>query len=161
MNSPASSAIKQAACTRFTCRKTCALEVVDGLLRDAGSVRGEEVDGLLDFRWVLRHREDAEATLALFCQLRRAMEERHYLAFYRVRRWLENQIEVFVRLHPKGQELRAPLKLDFYCVEAIRHHSLRNAGPQVGHVAVPRVRFAFRPSGVVETDSLPVCPEEA
>jgi hypothetical protein len=77
-------------CTVGTCRLKCSLEVVDELLSTPGAVTGDEVDLLLDFRSLLRARRDAEATLRLFCDLRRRLEQRHYLAFYRLRRWLEN-----------------------------------------------------------------------
>jgi hypothetical protein len=132
-------------CTVATCRRGCALEVVDGLLCETGTVRGEEVDALLDLRWLLRHREDAEATLFLFCQLRRAMEERYYLAFYRLRRWLEHHIEVNVFLHGGASERKVSLKLDRYCIEAIRHQCLQSALEPAERLSRTRVRFVFRP----------------
>src|SRR5688572_9129416 len=98
MNSPDTAVCAHSKCTFSNCRGTCALEVIDELLRTQGSVRGEEVDALLDLRCMLRRQEDAEAALTLFCGLRRTMEERHYLSFYRLRRWLENQIEASVRI---------------------------------------------------------------
>lgn len=131
-------------CLPATCRVACALEVIDGLLRAAGAVRGEEVDSLLDLRWVLRERTDAEAALALFCQLRRSMEERHYLAFYRLRRWLQNHIEVNVRLRVDDSGRTVGLKLERYCVEAIRHQCLHAGRAQGEPVKTPRVTFAFR-----------------
>src|SRR5688500_1519454 len=102
MKQPADCTPGEEVCSPVSCRNTCALEVVDGLLRAAGSVRGDEVDGLLDLRWLLHQWKNAETTLSVFCQLRRSMEDRHYLAFYRLRRWLENHIEVTVQASHGG-----------------------------------------------------------
>ena len=87
-----------AVCTALTCRWRCALEVIDELLgspRDR--VSGEEVDLLLDLRWQLGRRQEPETALRLFCDLRIRMENRHYLAFFRIRRWLENHLVAAVR----------------------------------------------------------------
>ena len=75
------------------CRWRCALEVIDELLGHAHTVTGEEADLLLDLRWKLGKSEDAEGALRLFCDLRLRMEQRHYLAFFRIRRWLEKNME--------------------------------------------------------------------
>lgn len=144
MNSPDTALCAHSKCTFSNCRGTCALEVIDELLRTQGSVRGEEVDALLDLRWMLRRQEDAEAALALFCQLRRTMEERHYLSFYRLRRWLENQIEAIVRIVRGAPERRVALKLNWYCLEAIRFQCLHSAKKVGEAVLAPRVRFGFR-----------------
>src|SRR5690606_31943329 len=128
------------ACTPGNCRLGCSLEIIDTLLRSQGTVRGDEVDMLLDLRWFLHHRENCEDALALFCQLRVAMEERHYLAFYRLRRWLENHIQVSVRTISET-ELSIRLKLDRYCIEAVRHHCVRSTIPM--GTPSPRARFVF------------------
>ena len=85
-------------CSPTTCLDTCALQVIDGLLAACGTVRGEEVDALLDLRSLLRRREDRVAAIALFSRLRRSMEARHYLAFYRLRRWMDNHFDSKVEL---------------------------------------------------------------
>lgn len=132
-----------APCAPATCRRGCAIEVVDGLLRTPGAVTGEEADLLLDFRSLLRRREDAEATLRLFCDLRRRLEQRHYLEFFRLRRWLENHLGSEARVCPAAPAQAAPLRLDFFCVEAIRRAALcRALGPGTP-VLRPRVEFRF------------------
>lgn len=130
-------------CQAETCRSGCSLEVIDSLLRASGSVRGDEVDALLDLRSLLRRRQDAdaEAVLAAFCPLRRAMEARHYLAFYRLRRWLENHMEVHVHLAAEEGERVVPLRLERYCLEAVRVHSIQG---ELGPTARGRVEFRFR-----------------
>jgi hypothetical protein len=133
----------QQPCTPALCRRTCGLEVVDALLRESGDVRGEEVDSLLDLRSLLRRRENAEAALAVFCQLRRTMEERHYLGFYRLRRWLENQVEVAFAAFRGAPERRLPLRLSGYCLEAVRSTCLLAALQSGEKILAPRVRFHF------------------
>jgi hypothetical protein len=131
-------------CTPAICRVECALQVIDSLLRAAGNVRGEEVDELLDLRCLIRRRQDAEAALTLFCQLRRTMEEGHYLAFYRLRRWFENQVLAGVRLRPGVPERRIPLKLDRYCMEAVRSHCLLSVLQPREPLLASRVEFLYR-----------------
>lgn len=127
-------------------RRACAIEVVDGLLRTPGAVTGEEADLLLDFRSLLRRREDAEGTLRLFCDLRRRLEPRHYLEFFRLRRWLESQLVSEARACPAAPAHAAAVKLDFFCVEALRRAALcRALGPGTP-VLRPRVQFRFVPA---------------
>lgn len=140
-NSPTSVSVNAAS---TQCRRTCALEVIDSLLREIGGVRGDEVDALLDFRFLLRHRENAEGALAMFCQLRRTMEGRQYLAFYRLRRWLSDQIEVHVRVRRGEPERTSPLRLDCFCLEAVRCQALRSSVADGEPVLAPRVRFCFK-----------------
>jgi hypothetical protein len=140
------------------CRHACAVDVVDRLLQASASVRGEEVDALLDFRSLLRRRSDAEQVIAQFCTLRRMMEDRHYLSFYRLRRWLENHLEVRVTVRRNDPERLGRLRLDHYCVEAIRfqclHSVLRQGEPLLG----PKIRFVFRfPSEAAQADCPSVC----
>ncbi|HMJ88502.1 MAG TPA: hypothetical protein VK530_01730 [Candidatus Acidoferrum sp.] len=131
--------------TPAVCRTGCALEVIDELLRAHGTVRGDEVDGLLDLRWFLNHRADAEAALALFCTLRRAMEGRHYLAFFRLRRWLENHISVTARLCPGLPARTVSLALNNFCLEAIRSRCVLAARRPGEPLFGARVTFAFAP----------------
>jgi len=108
-------------CDASNCRQRCALEVIDELLREhAQAVSGEEADLLLDLRWHLRQGSDAEGTLRLFCDLRIRMEQRHYLAFFRLRRWLENHLVASVQLCPAAEPHLTSVRFDRYCVEAIR-----------------------------------------
>jgi hypothetical protein len=126
------------------CHWRCALSVIDELLSQRGAATGEETDLLLDLRWHLHGRTDANAALRTFCDLRLRMERRHYLAFFRIRRWLENHLVAVVRICPAAEARYVPVKLDNYCVEAIRRVCLC-AGLQPGSVMLaPRLQFAFR-----------------
>ncbi|HMO66754.1 MAG TPA: hypothetical protein PKE47_16315 [Verrucomicrobiota bacterium] len=140
---PPAAVPEAAPCLPETCRRACAVEVVDGFLRTPGAVTGEEERLLLDFRSLLRRREDAEGTLRLFCDLRRRLEPRHYLEFYRLRRWLENHLVSEARACPAAPAQAAAVKLDFFCVEALRRAALcRALGPGTP-VLRPRVGFRF------------------
>ncbi len=133
-------------CVAATCRWRCALEVIDELLRgDRETVRGEEADLLLDLRWQLRQRTEAETALRLFCDLRRRMERRHYLAFFRMRRWLENHVVAVARVCPAGEAREVPVKLNHYCVEAVRRAGLCASLGRGSVMIAPRLGFVFRP----------------
>jgi hypothetical protein len=132
-------------CEPANCRLRCSLSVIDELLSTPDAVSGDDVDLLLDFRHLLRAREDAEATLRLFCELRRRLEQRHYLAFYRLRRWLENHVTANISVCQAAPPVRMPVKLNFYCVEAIRRLCLCTAMQQGVALLAPRLRFSFAP----------------
>lgn len=83
-------------CTSTTCRERCGHEIVDVLLHEQADKDPAVIDALLDLKFALTHRNDVEEILRVFCQLRGRLEKRYYLAFYRLRRWLENQLEVRV-----------------------------------------------------------------
>lgn len=143
-----------AECTPARCHSRCALQVIDELLGQPGAVSGLECDLLLDLRWKLRRRDDAEAALRLFCTLRLRMEQRHYLAFFRIRRWLENHVFAGVRICPAAEEHSLAVKLNHYCVEAIRRVCLCSALGSGSVLLAPRLRFAFRPvAAPVSTNS--------
>lgn len=155
VNSPACS-FTTCHCAPAACRTGCALEVIDELLRAHGTVRGEEVDGLLDLRWLLNHRENAEAALTLFCTLRRVMEGRHYLAFFRLRRWLENHIAVIARLRPGVPDRSVPLTLDNFCLEAIRSRCVLMARRPGEPLLGAKVSFSFKPVAKLSLPQAPV-----
>jgi hypothetical protein len=131
-------------CMPSHCRWRCATEVIDELISQAGKVSADEVDHLLELRWKLRQNDDAEGALKLFCDLRLRMEQQHYLAFFRMRRWLENHLLASVSICPEAQPQFVPVKLDHYCVEAIRRVSLCFAMRRGYVLLAPRLRFIFR-----------------
>ncbi len=127
------------------CRPACSLELITDLLAEPGAVTSEEADSLLDLYQLLKCRRDAEASLRLFCQLRRRLEPRHYLAFYRLRRWLENQVVVQAYPDKNAPPVVAPVRLNLYCVEAVRRQCLCAALEQGHSPNGSRLKFAFRP----------------
>ncbi|HSI10743.1 MAG TPA: hypothetical protein VK961_01805 [Chthoniobacter sp.] len=142
-----------AECASSHCRQRCALEVIDELLREEDGVSGEEADLLLDLRWHLRQGNDAEGTLRLFCDLRIRMEQRHYLAFFRLRRWLENHLVATVQLCPAAEPHVTAVKFDRYCVEAIRRVCLCSALGRGSVMIAPRVRFSFQDITIVAPET--------
>ncbi len=134
-----------AACGNYDCHWRCALEVIDELLRLPAGVSGEEADGLLDLRWKLRQRDDAAGALRIFCELRLSLEHRHYLAFFRIRRWLENHVLAAVRICPTAAEQPVRMRLDHDCVEAIRRVCLCAALGTGAILLALRLTFRFRP----------------
>jgi hypothetical protein len=112
------------------------------------------MDLLLDLRWQLRHRTNAEETLRLFCELRRQLEDRNYLTFYRLRRCLENHLEAQVSSWSAPQPLTVQLRLDHYCVEAIRRVALCSAMRTGIPLAAPRLRFTFQITRPVPAEPL-------
>lgn len=128
--------------------------VIDQLLSLQSGVSGEETDLLLELRWLVGNRADAEGTLRVFCDVRRRLEQRHYLALFRIRRWLEAQVQAEVRFSPRGRPRLVPLKLDHYCVEAVRRVCLCVALGPGDRLVAPRLTFRFRelaPCGPAET----------
>lgn len=144
-------------CDSSNCRQRCALEVIDELLREEGAVSGEEADLLLDLRWHLRQGHDAEGALRLFCDLRIRMEQRHYLAFFRLRRWLENHLVASVQLCPAAEPHVVAVKFDRYCVEAIRRVCLCAALGRGSVMIAPRVRFLFQDITVAMSGKAVAC----
>ncbi len=144
MNPSDCSSLLPAECVVVACHWRCALEVIDELLGQPGAIAGEDADLLLDLRWQLRQGRDAEAALRLFCELRLRLEQRHYLAFFRIRRWLENHLVASVRICPAAEPQIVPVALDHYCVEAIRRVCLCAALGRGSVLLAPRLEFAFQ-----------------
>lgn len=131
-------------CNQASCRPGCALQVVDHLLSILGPSRGEDVDTLLDFRFQLHRGQNPEEILSLFCKLRRSLEQAYYLEFFRLRRWLENHIEARVTSFRGGPDSLVPIRLNFFCVEAIRYYCLARTSKLQPFTAA-RVQFTLRP----------------
>lgn len=145
IHNPTVNTVQSGPCNQAACRPGCALQVVDHLLSDLGASRGEDVDTLLDLRFLLHRRENPEEILSLFCKLRRSLEQAYYLEFFRLRRWLENHIQARVTSVRGGSGHIVPIRLDFFCVEAIRYYCLARTSRHQPFSS-PRVHFAFRPA---------------
>lgn len=133
-----------AECPPATCHGRCAIEVIDELLSQRKSITGEQADLLLDLRWQLSRQDSAEEALRLFATLRLQLEPFHYLAFFRMRRWLEHHIIAQVQSCPAAPAHHCAIKLDAYCIEAVRRHCLCRALAKGTPLLAPRLTFAFR-----------------
>ncbi len=74
----------------------CEHTILDSLLAESGTADPALTDRLLDLKFTLLQRDDAQETLERFYRVRPRLEQGHYLASYRLRRWLERQIRVSV-----------------------------------------------------------------
>lgn len=72
------------------------------------------------------------------------MERRHYVALFRIRRWLENHLLAEVRSQPNAVPVPVPVKLAHYCVEAIRRTCLCAGVTGSEALLSPRLGFVFR-----------------
>jgi len=133
-------------CTPTTCRERCGHEIVDVLLHEQADKDPALTDALLDLKFALTHRRDVEEILHVFCNLRRRLEKRYYLAFYRLRRWLENQLEAQVSPGRGYPPQPFPVRLEARTVDGIKH-SIRKAArekdPAFPKSAFPVIEFTF------------------
>ena len=132
-------------CVPSTCRPGCSLEVLDALLSIPGAATAAEADELLDLRQLLKARRDAEGALRVFSALRVSLEQRHYLAFYRIRRWLENQVAAEVKPSAEAPPVQVHLRLNAYCVETVRRQCLCTALDLGVALSAPQLTFFFVP----------------
>jgi hypothetical protein len=132
-------------CLTDRCRPGCSLQLMGELLATPGAVTSEEADYLLDLHQLLSRRADAEQALRVFCELRRRLEQRHYLALYRLRRWLQNHILAEVQPSEDAAPIWVPLLLKCYCLEAVRRVCLCSALQAGLSFDRPRLRFRFVP----------------
>ena len=89
------------------------VSVVDQLL--AAITRGSNptaLDVALDFRLLLASSTDADTILREFYRLRAVVEEEHYLACFRLRRWLQAQIVAHVKLDRSQPTLQTSINLN-------------------------------------------------
>jgi hypothetical protein len=79
------------------------------------------------------------------------MEGRHYLPFFRIRRWLEHNLVASVSICPAAEAHEVHVQLDHYCVEAVRRVCLCAALGRGAVMIAPRLRFEYRKPASVET----------
>lgn len=137
----ADSAIRTTLATR-SCPLNSGVAILDQLLAAVG--RENDADALnaaLDFRLLLAGPHEPDAVLRSFFQLRARVEDQHFLACFRLRRWLESQITALVyfdRCQPP-QSIRPRLECLSY--QALCHACARDASTSDGDAGRARVRF--------------------
>ncbi len=144
--SPANVEAPDAPCARAShfCPLNDGLAVLDQLL--AALTRDDEpaaFDAALDLRWQLQERTSADAALRDFFRLRALVEERHYLACYRLRRWLETQLVARVSPDRHQPAQLIGVRLDASDYSALCAQCLNLAAAEVQFTPWARVRFAF------------------
>lgn len=136
------------------------LSVVDQLLaaitRDG---EHDELDAALDFRLVLAGTGDPAAVLRAFFDLRQTVAERHYLPFYRLRRWLEMNVLALVQVDRCSRPHRVRLQLDAASFGALYAQCVVTAttgGPPQAWTRVQFAHVAALPSGTGSEQPLPI-----
>ena len=131
----------------FGCPLNHGTAVVDQLLAAITRDRADEsfeaaLDAALDLRLLLAGDADPDTILAAFFRLRHIAEERHYLACFRLRRWLEAQFCALVYFNRCEPPRTLPLILDLASCADLRARCACLAADDVRHVPWVRVRFA-------------------
>lgn len=85
------------------------------------------LDQALDLRLALAE-DESTAILDLYFRLRNTLGDRHYLACYRLRRWLEGQFVALVSPSRREAGQAVGLRLDAADFAALRRHCLACAG---------------------------------
>ena len=131
---------------KVDCPLNHGLAVLDQLMAGLHSeTEGQALDLALELRFTLMESTDAEVIIRAFCQLRMHIEEAHYLACYRLRRWLEDKLQAIVSLDRCQPPLTLPVRLDHADISSIRKACLSAASP-AKTVPAARVGFIFTPN---------------
>lgn len=135
-------------CKPGACEQGCCLKILSDLL-GAGAIQdGGKCDQLLDLHSCLRRRVDAEESLRLFCELRSWLEDENYLAFYRLRQWLQKHIFAefeFTERQGSPGSRQLPLRLVGRGLPAVRRGVLCDALRQGLSTGPRAMRFQFVP----------------
>jgi hypothetical protein len=104
------------------------------------------LDAALDLRLLLAAEADAESILKAFCRLRRIAEDRHYLACFRLRRWLESNFSACVFFDRSQPPTCVALRLDVCDCTALRTRCTLAALDGDTIPAWVHVRFVAQPA---------------
>jgi hypothetical protein len=136
----------------------CGHAIIDALLAESGTTDPSLADQLLDLKFALLQRRDAEETLAHFYRVRSPLEQGHYLASYRLRRWLERQMKVSVSPGRDYPARSYPLRLTPSSIDALFASIRRVARNEVqrfpGGFPVVRFHFLNRPECVTASPDI-------
>jgi hypothetical protein len=119
---------------------------LDGFLAEIDPRDTALFDAALDLRSLCRARAEPEACAAQFFRVRRMLDSRHYLAFYRVRRWMSRFLRVEVRAHRAAPWLARALPLDGARLDEVINAALAAVADEGGIPATAHARFAFAPA---------------
>jgi hypothetical protein len=111
-----------------------------------GEDNSEAFDAALDLRSLLSNATDATAIIREFYRLRSLVEERNYLACYRLRRWLEGQLIAWVSPQRHQAERSTAVRLDAMCIDHLNDRCIAAALEGTSTVSHARVRYAFASS---------------
>lgn len=104
-------------------------------------------DAALDLRWLASQGCDALACIEQLFRVRRLLGDRHYLAFYRVRRWAHRAFRIEVRAGRDCAWQVAAFPLDGARLDEVVNTALAPLADADGVIsAFAHVRFAFAPT---------------
>jgi len=121
---------------------------LDGLLAELDAHDAATFDCALDLRSLLAEGRDAEACLDKLFRLRALLDGRHYLAFFRVRRWVQRCIVAQLRADRRSIWTTREIPLDVARLDELTNLCLAPLiDPRTGELPFgAHVRFAFRES---------------
>lgn len=99
-------------------------------------------DAVLDLRSLCRAGSDAETCIAQIFRVRRQLDGRHFLAFYRVRCWARRALRVEVR-RPRGEWISSELPVDGGRLEEIVYAAVAPLADDGVIPGLAQVRFVF------------------
>lgn len=126
-------------------------ETLDGLLAEIDPENVRLIDAVLDLRFLLREGGDLAAAMRQVFVVRSLLEERHYLAFYRVRRWLGRTVHIEYRGGPGEAWSAAALPLGAARIEEVAHAC--GAALAQGGEYPPRLEVRFAHSESLQATS--------
>ena len=116
---------------------------LDLLLAELDPRETDLFDAALDLRSLAAAQEDAAACLTQLLRVRRLLAGRHYLAFYRVRRWAKRALRAEVRAHRAANWASCELALDSARFDEIVNTATATLAHDGTIPASAHVRFVF------------------
>ena len=117
---------------------------LDLLLAEIDPNDTELFDAALDLRSLCAARDDAASCVEQLFRLRALLDNRHYLAFYRVRRWAQRTFCIATRAHRGAAWLARPLPLDCARSDELVNTALATLADASGGIpATAQVQFVF------------------
>jgi hypothetical protein len=100
-------------------------------------------DAALDLRSLCAGANDAAACLEQLFRVRRLLDERHYLAFYRVRCWARRRLRVEIRAGRGAPWISRELPLDCARLDELINAALADVNLSGASAGMAQVRFVF------------------
>lgn len=122
------------------------VETLDLLLAELDRNSPELLDAVLDLRSLFAAGDDAAACVTQLFRVRSLLEERHYLAFFRVRCWARRALRIAVRADRHSPWHYRELPLNGARLDEIVNAALAPLAPAGGVIpTAAHVRFVFAP----------------
>lgn len=117
---------------------------LDALLAELDPRDTALFDAVLDLRSLAASAEDATACIAQLFRVRALLDDRHYLAFYRVRCWAHRTLHIEVRASRAAPWHTQALPRDGARLDEIVNAALATLATDNGEIpAAAHVRFGF------------------